>query len=160
MIKLHLGCGNMILDGYINCDLYTNAQVICDIKQLPYEDNSIDEIYNCHVIEHLDFFEGQNAIREWHRVLIPNGKLIIETPDLIETCKALLVSDCKYMLYSQLFGDPWIPGQVHKFLYSEEQLVWTLKNNGFTNMTRNIAGRYIGNESINLRIDCNKIGDK
>jgi len=158
-LKLHLGCGDMIIPGFINCDLYNDkAEVKCDVKKLPYEDNSIDEIYNAHIIEHFDYFEALDVLKEWKRVLKPDGKLSIETPDFFAICDALVKAPEgeRFMLYDQFFGKPWLPGQTHKFLYTENQLGNTLNNLGFRNIIKVPALRYIGMENICLRMNCIK----
>lgn len=82
-MKLNLGCGEKILDGYINYDKYPiNDKVkYLDIEQLPlpFESNSIDEIYISHVIEHLTI-DKYAFIKELIRILKPNGKLIVKLP--------------------------------------------------------------------------------
>lgn len=46
MKKLHLGCGNKYLDGWINIDINSDyADIKMDIKDLSFDNNSIDEIY-------------------------------------------------------------------------------------------------------------------
>jgi predicted SAM-dependent methyltransferase len=85
MNKLNLGCGDDILEGWINIDAYNPiAQVKADVSSLPYDDNFADVILASHVIEHFHFHDGFKVINEWKRVLKPDGKLIIETPDLLE----------------------------------------------------------------------------
>jgi 2-polyprenyl-3-methyl-5-hydroxy-6-metoxy-1,4-benzoquinol methylase len=53
----------------------------CDLeKGLPFEDNTFDVVYAAELIEHLynpDFF-----LEECHRVLRPEGKIIVSTPNL------------------------------------------------------------------------------
>lgn len=79
-IKLNLGCGNIILPGFTNCDLYDEkADIKCDVKDLPFEDNSVDEIVASHIIEHFDFREAQDVLKEWQRVLKRGGKLWIQS---------------------------------------------------------------------------------
>jgi len=42
-LKLHLGCGNRHFDGYVNIDLRKTraTDLVCDIRKLPYPDNSV-----------------------------------------------------------------------------------------------------------------------
>ena len=63
-MKLHLGCGKNIKEGYVNIDSYVEAPGIekNDIFNLPYEDNSIDEILTEHLIEHIKFKDEDHAV--------------------------------------------------------------------------------------------------
>lgn len=159
MLKLHLGCGDIILDGYVNVDLYNpKAELQCDIKKLPYEDNSVDEVLSCHVIEHFDFKEAFDVLREWYRVLKPDGYIITETPDFLGSCQAFVngSEEERINLYGHFFAKAWLPGQTHKFLYTENQLKWTLANVGFKNIYRVPALRYIGMEHLCLKLVAQK----
>ena len=153
-MKLNLGCGDMILKGFTNCDLYNPAaDVKCDARLLPFEDNSVEEIYTSHVIEHFDFKEVFEVLKEWKRVLKEGGKLVIETPDLLASCKKFVELDeqGRISMYAHFFSEPWTsPGQCHKFLYTETQLRWTLEQAGFKNLVRIPALRYVGREDICL----------
>jgi len=51
-----------------------------NIYKLPYENNSFDLIICSEVLEHLK--DDKKALKELHRVLKPNGKLIITVPNL------------------------------------------------------------------------------
>jgi len=56
MIRLHLGCGNKKLKGYINCDISkeVNPDMIFDLnKTFPSASNTIDEILTEHTMEHV-----------------------------------------------------------------------------------------------------------
>ena len=56
-LKLNIGCGKEIKEGYINIDreFYPGVNICMDlnIDPLPFKENSINEIYISHVIEHL-----------------------------------------------------------------------------------------------------------
>ena len=127
-VKLHLACGLDYLEGYINVDLYpqegAKVDEVFDVRKIPYPDNSVDEIRAFHIIEHFDWKEGQRTLEEWYRVLKPGGRLWLETPDFLASCDAFVKADnnFKNYLYGHFFATPWIPGQTHKFLFTEEQL--------------------------------------
>ncbi len=155
-MKLNLGCGDMLLDGFTNCDLYNpKADTKCDVKSLPFPDGSAELIYSSHVIEHFHFHEAFDVLREWKRVLKDGGILEIETPDLLESCKKFITAseeEKHRILYAHFFSTPWIDGQWHKFLYTEKQLRWTLEQLGFKQIERRPALRYIGREDICLKM--------
>lgn len=140
MIKLNLGSGGDYIDGFVNVDLYAEkADERYDIAKLPYADNSVDEIRAYHVIEHFDFMQAYDVLKEWHRVLKPGSKIRIETPDLLESCKEFINAneDGRWNLYGHFFSTGWInPGLIHKFLYTEYQLRKNMIWAGFTDLTR------------------------
>jgi len=55
MIKLHLGCGDLRLEDFINIDIQSKtADINLDIYDLSkFNDNTVDEIYISHVLEHI-----------------------------------------------------------------------------------------------------------
>src|SRR5262249_13769929 len=80
-LKLHIGCGNDRLDGFVNCDLYETQATdrIFDCQERwPFEDDSASTIYCSHMLEHLPNFKG--FFMEAHRVLKPGGNLQIRVP--------------------------------------------------------------------------------
>ena len=83
MINLHLGCGQNVIPGFINCDLYAKNDFISqiDAKRLPFIDSSIDKIYACHILEHFYRYEVCDVLMEWNRVLKKGGELYVAVPD-------------------------------------------------------------------------------
>lgn len=80
--RLNLGSGHFPAAGYVNVDyaLSTHPDVRWDLDQFPYPlaEQSCDEIVASHVLEHLrDPFA---AMREWHRLLRPGGRLYLRVP--------------------------------------------------------------------------------
>ena len=95
-IKLNLGCGDKLLEGYINVDLVEDRSgvkpdVNCDLRNLSvFESDYADEILSVHVVEHFWRWEVEQVLSEWVRVLKPGGKLILECPNLISACEEFL----------------------------------------------------------------------
>lgn len=84
------------------------------------ESQSVSEIYASHVLEHLGYREELPiALKEFHRVLIPGGKLRISVPDFdvlirLYEEKAKTFGD-KWMLLTMIFGGQKNPFDFHKF---------------------------------------------
>lgn len=161
-LKLHLACGHDYNEDYINVDLYAPPDAKCDVRfdvqKLPYPDNSVDEIKAFHIIEHFHFFEVKDLLNEWYRVLKPGGRLYLETPDFLETCRSFVegspvmpIEEWRVLLYGHFFAHPWVPGQTHKFLFTENQLRTNLTWAGFKTINRlPPASKYVMNETVHL----------
>jgi len=85
MIKLHLGCGDKHLDGYINIDFYESdaTDQLIDINNIEqyYEPNSVDVIYMAHVLEHFERTQAQMLLDKLFEILKPLGILRLAVPD-------------------------------------------------------------------------------
>ena len=79
---LDLGCSRRKIPGAIGVDISPDSQadVLHDLNKSPYpfSDNSFDEIFAKHIIEHLD--KPEVLIKEIFRLLKPGGTAFIETP--------------------------------------------------------------------------------
>jgi len=83
--KLHIGCGPMILEDWINSDFVprTREVIFLDItERLPFPDASLDFIYSEHLIEHVSLAAGIGHFKDCLRVLKPGGVIRVATPDL------------------------------------------------------------------------------
>jgi SAM-dependent methyltransferase len=76
MLKVHLGCGPHILEGWENHDADLDLR-----NPLPWSDQAVDFIFAEHVIEHLTTPEGVLFVRECCRVLRPGGVVRLSFPD-------------------------------------------------------------------------------
>ncbi len=80
--KLHLGCGNIIKEGYVNVDVapLAGVDVVADLTVFPwpFEDSSFDVVELHNVLEHLpDVFR---TMEELYRISAPNGEVLITVP--------------------------------------------------------------------------------
>lgn len=83
MQRLHLGCGSVILPGWINIDVhpYPGVDRQLDVTQgLPFE--GVAAIFAEHFIEHFDLDTGAALLRECRRALAEDGVLRLTTPNL------------------------------------------------------------------------------
>lgn len=82
-VQLNLGCGTLVLKGWINVDLVgLPVDLAWDItRPLPFADESVDVIFHEHVLEHLDAHKGYEFLTECHRVLKKGAVMRIVMPD-------------------------------------------------------------------------------
>jgi len=104
-IRLNLGCGKKKVEGFIGVDI-KNADVVADIRKLPYEDNSVDEIMAIHVCEHFYRHEIASVLKEWMRVLKPNGRMVLELPCLDKVLEHFASDSPVNFTLIPLYGDP------------------------------------------------------
>ncbi len=140
LLKLHIGCGTKIREGYLNIDEYVKAPGILnvDVFKLPIEDNFVDEIFTEHMLEHLSKYEVPEALREWARVLKKNGKLIMNLPNLEWCLQQWLAKPEEERWNWQLdtiFGLQTHPGEYHKTGFTKSRLRELLRDAGFKEIT-------------------------
>jgi predicted SAM-dependent methyltransferase len=83
-LKLHLGCGNKHINGFINIDIRNlpEVDVVDDILKLnTIENETVDLIYVSHVLEHIGRHEYMNVLKKWFELLKVGGILRIAIPD-------------------------------------------------------------------------------
>ena len=84
--KLHLGCGPIILSGWMNCDYNTTRAkgviYLNLLKRFPCDDESFNYVYCCHTIEHFTPEQMNHIFSETYRVLKHGGVFRLEWPSL------------------------------------------------------------------------------
>jgi hypothetical protein len=112
-MKINLGCGNKLLEDYVNVDLYAPGAIQADILTWK-PDGLADEVLAIHVVEHLRRDQVVPFLRHVRSYLAPGGKLIVEMPDR-EKCLSLLRDDWSWRagilgLMGDRTGDPVLFG--------------------------------------------------
>lgn len=163
-IRINLGCGYDKLPGYVNIDIDKNCRpdVISVIDSLPFfKNSSVDEIISIHLIEHLYKWHVMDALREWYRILKPNGKLIIECPNIAFVCSWLLDSqdfdeNPNNLGINALYGDPSYrdPHMTHKWGYTPVTLEILLRKVGFREVIQKVAETHV--KERDFRIEAKK----
>ena len=145
MLNLHIGGKESHPDWKI-LDIEPRPEVdyVGDAKDLSqFADNSIDQIYGSHVLEHFYYAldnELLEVLKEWHRVLKPDGKLFISVPDLKTLCWLYLHPNLepleRHHLMRIMFGGQTNQYDVHKVGFDFETLGLYLEEAGFQNYQR------------------------
>ncbi len=145
-LRLHLGCGTDLRPGWVNVDANPENQpdVVAQAQDLgTFDDNTADTIEACHLFEHFTFDQACQALREWHRVLKPGGKLCLELPNL-EACIRTLGQHPDPHGYDLgligIFGFPPAIAkegllQAHKWGWTPQSLTQQLEETGFDAVT-------------------------
>ena len=110
-LKVHLGCGNELKDGWVNLDINLSGMVpappagslpdtrfiLCDLRlgALPLDDECCELIYSSHFFEHLEYDDGVRLMRDCRRVLQPGGIFRAALPDFPGMFRAYLARDEK-----------------------------------------------------------------
>ena len=146
-LKLHLGCGTVRLDGWVNIDRHRPADLTLDIRRpLPFRDGSARLIYHEHVIEHLTVEEGERCLRDWCRLLQPGGVLRIATPDLaylVDRYRAdwrdqawLTLPEYAFIRTRAEMLNVALRWWDHRYVYDGEELERRLRDAGFAAVRR------------------------
>ena len=135
-LKLHLGCGNNLLPGYVNIDKYNpQADRLMDGGQLDYPDGSVSEILTSHMIEHVPLSEFKAMLLEWKRVLKPGGRLTIRCPNHELYIRMWLEGDDEYRWGTGLNTILGIqdrgPGHLNRNLFTVTRLEQLVREAGF-----------------------------
>jgi predicted SAM-dependent methyltransferase len=144
-MKLHLGCGQVHLDGYLNIDFppanhtvqtISGADEFHNILELSYPSDSIDEVRLHHVFEHFSRPVACALTASWWSWLKPNGVLHVEVPDFDRSAWAV-ISPCssekaRYVALRHIFGSQEAAWALHQEGWSPKRLQRFLTLMGFT----------------------------
>lgn len=92
---------------------YANA-----VNTIPHQDNSVDVLYTCHMLEHLDRQEAQQFLCEARRVLISGGIIRVAIPDLrFHVDQYLSDEDSDKFIENIFMSSPHTAGVIAKLRY-------------------------------------------
>jgi predicted SAM-dependent methyltransferase len=160
--RLHLGCGPIRLEEFINIDaVFTPAiDFRCRLNRLYdfFPENSVSEIYICHTMEHLPARFLLLYLKQFHYVLKKGGVLRVSVPD-VEKCliaaKKQQWSDAELDLLQGVIGG----GQDHKYNYHKlffwpDYLRRKLEAAGFNNIEEYPLRPHFAGEDIMDSSNC------
>lgn len=119
---INLGSGDQRIyrDGgipFTNVDLYDEtADVRADITELPFPDNSIEEIRSYQVVEHIPYNKTEQMFAEMYRVLKPGGHADVECPDILYAAKEIVrTGDIEDKWINHLWGQYYRPWDIERY---------------------------------------------
>lgn len=128
-IRLNIGAGERDMPGFRSLDIATGdrAEVLAS-----YADNSVEEIYASHVLEHFSHHKVESVVREWVRVLRPGGRMRVAVPDFEWMCRNREHPYLQHFLY----GSHKDVHDQHRCAFDEARLTALLKRCGLKNVQR------------------------
>lgn len=138
-MRLNLGCGKMVLDGFVNIDIQQNPKakrpldILADVRNVPLQDECADEVHAYHVIEHFYRFDVDAAVAEWKRLLKDGGLLVLELPNIEACARNLLAGLDDQMCMWGFYGDPSHKDKFmcHPWGYTPKSIRQLLADGGF-----------------------------
>jgi predicted SAM-dependent methyltransferase len=122
-------------------------------RRIPLPDNSVDVVYSCHMLEHLDRQDALTFLKEARRALRPGGTLRIAVPDLsLKVAAYIAQKDADAFVESTLMCQPrprtlvervrffFTGPRHHNWMYDGSSLSRLLSENGFVGLTVVPAG--------------------
>lgn len=132
--KLHIGCGDKYIPGFIHVDVrkLSNVDYVTPADKLSmFADESVTLIYSCHMLEHLQRNMVDNVLKEWYRVLKAGGILRLAVPDFEKITQVYLKTKNLKSLLGLLIGRQDYPENIHYGVYDFDYLSEILREVGF-----------------------------
>jgi predicted SAM-dependent methyltransferase len=150
-LKVQLGCGPRLKQGWVNIDLAKTADIRLDMRRkLPFQDNSCEVIYSEHFLEHLDYPEpALTVFKDCLRILAPGGRFTFSVPDIDLVLRTYVNGGTpEYYEAQKRWSPKWYTTQIefinynfrqdgeHRFAYDQETMTKLLQQAGFKNINR------------------------
>ena len=147
-MKLELGAFEK-REGWVTADLDTRSDLRINLMDaLPFADNSVEQIYSSHLLEHFYFIDMNRLLKECLRVLIPGGIFEAAVPNMRPYIEAYLKPEEEFSIPEEKIYRPAFHyfsridyinymgslGGIHKWMFDEENLPLIISNAGFKNV--------------------------
>jgi predicted SAM-dependent methyltransferase len=171
-LKLHVGCGPQLIEGWINIDVHPAPLSLNVLRGLPFADGSVRRVFVSHLLEHLFYpVDVQAFLAELRRVLQPGGRVRFVVPDVARCIEAYVERDAAFFASRREYW-PWWPKdptrledflayagagpepaylfEAHKYGYDFETLHKVLAAAGFAQVAQSA---FMASDDPELRVD-------
>lgn len=138
-MKLHIGCGKKYIPGYKHLDVinFDHVDFVCDTRKLTMiEDETVSEIYACHILEHVERSEVISVLQEWNRVLKVGGVLRVAVPDFEAIVAEYMENKDLQCFQGLLYGGQTYDYNYHHVAFDFKVLESFLSSAGFVEVSR------------------------
>lgn len=133
-MKLNLGCWDTKIPDFAGVDLrkFPSVDFVCSIDNLTFaEDESVEEIYASHVLEHFFYTDTLRVLGEWYRVLKHDGILYVAVPDMELICGLIVEIGFGEWTEKVIYGERLYEHSEHRAGFDFTKLSNMLKMVGF-----------------------------
>lgn len=146
LIRVHIGCGTVVLDGWFNVDerWFPHVHHVGGADRLgAIPDGAAEVVYASHVLEHVSHRATQATLEEWARVLAPDGEIFIAVPDFDRIVQRYLERDRRVgEIVGPLMGEQDYEANTHRAVFNRAALAEALERAGFS-AVRDFSGEEI-----------------
>lgn len=137
--SINVGCGHVQVEGYINVDAreIPGVDVIASAQDLPFADESLQEIYCAHLAEHFTELELKRIIfPHWFSKISKNGQLRIVVPDAHSMINDYVSGTMSFEdLRKVTYGAQDYDGDFHYTMFTTASLTQLLTEAGFSHVS-------------------------
>jgi len=126
------------LPGYKHLDVidFEHVDYVCDARKLSMiDDESVSEIYACHILEHVGRGEVVTVLQEWYRVLKSGGVLRLAVPDFAAIVAEYAENKNLQQLQGLLYGGQTYNFNFHHVAFDHKELKSFLTEAGFVQVS-------------------------
>ena len=110
-MKLNLGCGDNLVEGFLNIDKFDDAaDMKMDMADVDFDDESVDEIVIYQALEHVPWHQTDKILTNCFRMLRKGGKLTVEVPDIGYVAQKICEEGISQKWHDNIYGGyhrPW-----------------------------------------------------
>lgn len=136
--RIHLGSGEINIQGWINIDArnFKHTHIIDqDFELKEFTDESISEIYLCHVLEHFSFKDSLRLLEKLNKKLSKGSIIRISVPDFSKLKMIYDQTSNLEQIKFALMGGQNYENDFHKSIYDFKILSELLNQANFRNPT-------------------------
>ena len=154
VLKLNLGARDRAMEGFMgmDCDPHSGVDFVGDVSDLSrFENDTVEEIFASHILEHFEHHKTLTVLKEWARVLKPMGKLYVAVPDFARCVDLYKNHGLNDWIVRFLSGDQEYKTAYHYNLFDEGRLAKYLSEAGFVESYR------VDEFEMSLKGDCSNL---